>query len=131
MRKNIAFCLMLVLSLLLAACSSSAEKLTAVPITSPEQYLQVFPEADIIIGEEDSFFVEATRVPWIMHSLDFTDTTAVGKVKRSGIREHFRAWDATVLTEGTEIMRHNNEGNVMIAKVEGKPLPYLRYVAPE
>jgi len=118
-----------VLTLLSAACGSPVGPQEIPPITSPEQYLLTFPEADIIIGEGGNFFVEATRVPWVMSSLDFADATAVGKVQRSGIREAFQVWDATVLPEGTEIMRHNNEGNVMIARVEGQPLPYLRYVA--
>ncbi|MCL2856359.1 MAG: hypothetical protein FWE19_01355 [Oscillospiraceae bacterium] len=126
MRKNIAICLLL--ALLLAACGSPAGYQEVPTITSPEQYLLNYPEADIIIGEGGTFFVESTRVPWVMNSLDLTDATAAGEVQRSGIQEAFRPWDATILPEGTEIMRHNGENNVMVARVNGLGRPYLKYM---
>ena len=98
------------------------------PIRTPEDYIAANENADIIIGENGSFYAEATRVPWIAQQLDLTDATSIATVGRSGVTEGFQAWDATVLPEGTEIMRHNQEAGVLIVEKDGERIPYLSYV---
>lgn len=98
------------------------------PIESPEQYLASFPDADIIIGADGYFYPDATRVSWV-NELDLSDATQVATVQRSGVTGDFQVWDATVLPEGTEIMRHNVEETVLVVEIDGELRPYLRYAA--
>ena len=97
------------------------------PIHTPEDYLAVNDTADIIIGEAGAFYAEATKVPWIDQRLDLTDTAHAASIQRSGVAEGFQAWDATKLPAGAEVLRHNQEPDVLVVEVEGQLVPYLRF----
>ena len=97
------------------------------PIHTPEAYLAANDAADIIVGEEGAFYAEATKVPWIGQQLDLTDTVHAASIKRSGVTEGFQAWDATRLPLGAEVLRHNQEPDILVVEVEGELIPYLRF----
>ena len=98
------------------------------PIRTPEEYLAANENADIIIGEEGAFYAQAASVPWIGRQLDLADASPLATVQRSGVSERFEKWDATALPEGTKLLRHNQEPDVLVVEVEGEWVPYLRFV---
>ncbi|MCL2579996.1 MAG: hypothetical protein FWE32_08205 [Oscillospiraceae bacterium] len=97
------------------------------PVRTPEDYIAVNHPADIIIGEEGAFYAQASHVSWIEERLDLADAGPFGAVKRSGVTEDFQSWDATALPEGTQLLRHNQEPDLLIAEMDGQKIPYLRF----
>ena len=64
------------------------------------------------------------RFPDFME-MDFTNATLIGEIQRSGVTVNLQDWDAVSLPSGTNILRHNENPDIMIAQVDGQNIPYL------
>jgi hypothetical protein len=91
-------------------------------------FLQKFPDADILFIDD---FIGAGPFPVCIriNQNNFNENNIgkyLGEIKRIGIQNNWKLWDATKLKIGTKIYQHKNERDIIIAVQDNQ---YIIYIA--
>ena len=145
------FALLLTAVLLFSACHE-AEQSTGAPLRQPEpaEASEVLPletnessegVSAVVIGNPtpddfkgEDFFVyldlvciNAASIDWV-GDLPLTEGEFLGEIKRTGVKSDFAEWDATVLSIGTKIYRHSENGVILVAVYGETKILYMKMV---
>lgn len=120
MKKLKVIFVLLTIVFVLTSCNSTRNSV------SPKNVLKNNSEADFFVMK-NVVYVNATGVEWVKE-LTLKEESSLGKIKRTGIKSFFTNWSATKLETNTEIFSVKHRDDIVLAKVENRFIPYLKYV---
>lgn len=116
------FCLML----LVTVCQSNKSNTIDTSKYAEPQYLyNENPSIDMFV-HEDTAFVNASDVDWVVE-LELTKDALLGTVKETGVSKGFKDWDATLLNVGSNIYK-SERLDILLVEFNGLIIPYLKIV---
>lgn len=93
---------------------------------SPEFILKSNPNADFFIMDE-TVYISAENIDWIKE-VEFKEGKLLGKINKSEVKRDFEDFNATILSANTEIYELDGRKDIVLVKVNGQYMPYLKYV---
>lgn len=93
---------------------------------SPEVVLKTDPNADFFIMN-NTVYMNAERITWVK-KLTRKGEKVLGTISKTGVKEDFKDWNSTSLAVGTIIYELVGREDIVVIKIDGKWIPYLKYV---
>ena len=120
MKKFKVIFMLLTIVFLLTSCYSTKNN------ASPKNVLKNNSEADFFVMK-NVVYVNATGIDGIKE-LTLKEESALGKIKRTGVKSFFTNWSATKLKTNTEIYKVEHREDLVLAKVGNEFIPYLKHI---
>jgi PBP1b-binding outer membrane lipoprotein LpoB len=130
MKKTKAIIMLIVLLYVLVGCSNTNTTPSSISTTinnaSPQSVLKTNPDADIFIMN-NTVYINATSIDWVT-KLTLKEGKVLGKINETGVKKGFQNWNATKLNTNTIVYEVEGRSDIVLAKVDGKYVPYLKFV---
>lgn len=64
----------------------------------------------------------------MINEVDIKQGKFLGKINRSKVKRNFEDFNATTLSVNTEIYELDGRKDIVLAKINGEYIPYIKYV---
>ena len=93
---------------------------------SPQAMLKNNPNADFFIMD-NTVYANAGDIDWVKQ-LTLKEGKILGRINKTGVKKGFKDWNATILDVNTAIYEFEDRKDLVVIKIDGKYIPYLKYV---
>ena len=121
MKKYKVILIIFSLIYLLIGCSN-----TTANDDSPQTVLKNNPNADFFIMD-NIVYCNVADIDWVKE-LKLKEGKILGTINKTGVKKHFKDWNATKLDINTAIYEFEGRKDIILTKVNDKYTPYLKYV---